>query len=116
MTKKEVWDGLPESKENAVSYSELVDILRIRKRGVREKLSEIAKESHKDGVLIRSTKGGFYKSSDKDDIMLYRHQVVGRIKSLVKELKTIDEFLVGSYDYYSLIDDLVREDSEDDRN
>lgn len=111
----DIWDIIPQGKARAVSYAELIDMTRITRREVRRHLADACKQKHRDGVLIRSTDGGFYKTTDRDEIRAYRHQIISRIKAHVDEVKAIDEFLVGEYDYYTLIDDLVKESEKDDK-
>ncbi len=78
------WNSIPQSKEDAVTYPELMERWNMTYRGVRRILHSLScMDNGDDYVLIRSSKSkGFYRTDDKLDIDRYRKECLAKGKSL----------------------------------
>ena len=92
---QDYWASLPIGKENAISYTELVELWGISKRNVRCRLHRLSQQDNGDGyVLIRSSKGkGFYRTDDRDEIAAYRREVYNRARHTFAPFRKIDRIL-----------------------
>lgn len=89
------WEDIPIGKENAASYSDLMTVWGLSKRGVRDRLHELSKYDSDDGmILIRSSKSrGFYRTDNHEQIAAYRREVYNRACHTFAPLRRIDRIL-----------------------
>ena len=89
------WESIPIGKENAATYSDLMELWGMTKRSVRSKLHELSQKDNGDSlILIRSSKGrGFYRTDNRDEIAAYRREVYNRARHTFAPFRKIDRIL-----------------------
>ena len=87
-------NDLPTDAINAVTYSDLCALWDAKPRAVRSILHDLSVyDDGTDFVVIRSNKGGFYKTANKLRIAEYRREVFNRGRNVFACLKKIDRVL-----------------------
>ncbi len=108
------WNDIPNSKNEAVSYLNLIMWWNVNEREVRRILHELSRYDNGDNyVLIRSGKcKGFYKTDDREQIERYKQECLNKGRSVFAPIKKINRILAANETQYSLINNLrvIRED------
>ena len=103
------WDDIPTDETGVppLDYSTLCYIWNCDRRTVRRILAELSAFDNGDGyILIRSSHDkGFYKTRNREKILLYRREVYARAMNTLKPLKKIKRVLNRSEQI--TIDDLL---------
>lgn len=86
-----IMQQLPVGKKNAISSEVLVEQLHLT--GKRELQAQIAKERNAGAIILSTTTGGYYQSSDRDEIAEFIRTLEKRAKNTMKVLKSARKFL-----------------------
>ena len=86
-----IMELLPEGKENAISSEELVGIIKLKSS--RELRLKIAKERNAGAIILSTTSGGYYRSTDREEIAEFIRTLEKRAKSTMKVLKSAKRYL-----------------------
>lgn len=88
------WNSLPNSPGEAMSYEDLIILWKMDKRKVRRMLHDLSVwDDGSDEIIIRSSKGGFYKTANKAIISAYRKEVLNRGRRVFACLAKVDRVL-----------------------
>ena len=89
------WASLPIGRENAITYSDLMDLWGMSKRGVRYRLHQLSQQDNGDGlVLIRSSSHkGFYRTDNKAEIEAYKRETLNRARHTFAPIRKINRIL-----------------------
>ena len=99
------WKDIPIGIENKISYPRLMVIWGVNKRKVRMILHELSLfDNNDDYILIRSNKGGFWKSSNKKEIVEYKKECYNKALSMLASITKINRVLKYPNDGYNLFD------------
>lgn len=86
-----IMELLPEGKENAISSEDLVE--KINLKNSRELRLQIAKERNAGAIILSTTAGGYYRSTDREEIAEFIRTLEKRAKSTMKVLKSAKRYL-----------------------
>lgn len=84
-------EALPEGKENAISSESLTEMMKFRSD--RELRMQIAKERNAGAIILSTTAGGYYRSTDREEIAEFIRTLEKRAKSTMKVLKSAKRYL-----------------------
>lgn len=82
---------LPVGKENAMSSEALVEKLGLACK--RELQAHIAKERKEGAVILSTTTGGYYQSSDREEVTEFVRTLEKRAKNTMNALKSARKYL-----------------------
>lgn len=93
--KSDYWQDIPIGRENAISYTDLMDAWGKTKRDVRATLHDLSRQDNGDGyILIRSSgHKGFYRTDDREEIEAYRRETLNRARRTFAPFAKIDRVL-----------------------
>lgn len=86
-----IMQQLPVGKENAISSETLVKQLHLTSK--RKLQNQIAKERNEGAIILSTTTGGYYQSSDRDEIAEFIKTLEKRARNTMKILKSAKKFL-----------------------
>ena len=103
------WHDIPVGKENAIRYPELMLMWGVKERDVRQILHELSSfDNGDDYILIRSAKnrGGFYKTTDVDEIKAFKKECLAKGKSNFAPVKKINRVMRNDAEQISMTNNL----------
>ena len=102
---EELWQSIPIGKENRVNYYDLIGMWGYSKRMTRAYLHALSLyDNGDDYILIRSCKGGFWRSDDKEEIVEYKNECLNKGRSIMAPVKKINRVMKFPNDCYNLFD------------
>lgn len=97
------WNSIPIGVNNAASYDDLCELWELSHREARRVLHDLATEDDgSDLVLIRSSKGGFYRTENRAIIASYRKEIYNKGRSLFAQLAKCNRVLRDDFAQYKI--------------
>jgi len=94
-------DYIPEGKDNAISVSDLMELLNMSNRAIRKEI-EKARRTFGEYVIISSSKfKGYYKTKNPREIADYTAEQTKRAKKILWNLRSANK-TIGDYGQYKI--------------
>mgnify|MGYP003295229709 CR=1 FL=1 len=89
------WNDIPVGKNNAITYTELMERWSMKERSVRAVLHDLSSyDNGDDYILVRSGSGkGFYKTDNPTEIEMYKNECLNKGRSVFAPIKKINRVM-----------------------